>query len=39
MVCTEDELLSLLDDLYEMNGVEVKVNISKYVKRKDYLKN
>ena len=35
----EDTYLSLLDSLYEGRGIEISVNISKYRKRKNYLKN
>ena len=35
----KDTYLSLLDSLYEASGIEIKVNISKYRKRKNYLSN
>lgn len=35
----KDTYLSLLDNLYEASGIEIKVNISKYRKRKNYLSN
>ena len=33
----KDTYLSLLDSLYEASGIEIKVNIAKYRKRKGYL--
>lgn len=38
MVCTNEELIRMLDEMFEENNIVISVNISKYVKRKDYLK-
>ncbi len=34
----KDKYLEMVDILYEISGIEIKVNIAKYRKRKDYLK-
>ena len=34
-----DTFLSIIDRLYELEGLKVSVNISKYRKRKNYLQN
>lgn len=39
MICSTQELKNLLDELYTLSGIEINVNISKYTKRKDYLRN
>jgi len=38
MIIDKGSLIKMLDELYRISGVEVCVNISKYVKRKNYLK-
>lgn len=34
----KQSLLKMLDELFRINGIEISVNISKYIKRKNYLK-
>ena len=36
MVISNDKFVDLLDDLFAKKGIEVKVNISKYIKRSNY---
>lgn len=39
MTCSTQDLKDLLDELFTKSGIEINVNISKYTKRKDYLRN
>lgn len=36
MIIRDTDLIALLDDLFTKSGIEIKVNISKYVKRSNY---